>query len=611
MAPFVPSSRARFRRILSWALVTPVCLAGVAAASLGWQVRNFVIDSRAVHRANESLILITTLQKQLLSAEISLQGYLLTSDHAVLGVYSEAVTDIDRLLPELQDRLQGRDVPRQRGADVLRLWPQWQELATRRLTEPGPRLETSRLAQDVSGRLRDQLQALASDEQSVVDSRSARVERSGRRTVIAALLLTMLLAGFVWLVTRKAFASILRSYDDSARELGERADALVESERRFRTMANMAPVLIWVSDVHHHSSWFNQTWLDFTGRKLIEEVGQGWTVGIHPDDAARVAAVFRAASEVRRAFRLEYRLRRRDGVYRWIFDVGVPRYAPDGMFLGYIGSCLDITERREDADRLARLSQELQTAVLVRDDFLSIAAHELKTPLTSLSLQLELLYREAHRRLASDHSDECLRRGIEMSRHQVKRVSDLVDRLLDVSRVRTGHLEFEWTRVDMVELVREVVERFRVMGGTVGPEIFVHGADSLLCVCDRLRVDQVVTNLLSNAIKYGLGRPVHVSVENTEGLRAQLRVRDTGVGLSEEERVGIFERFARVPSRRNIHGLGLGLYIVREIVQGHGGTISVASVVNEGSEFTVELPLDGPRDFARGHELDAIWMSSV
>jgi PAS domain S-box-containing protein len=145
-------------------------------------------------------------------------------------------------------------------------------------------------------------------------------------------------------------------------------NALRESEARFRAMANAAPVLIWVSDTSKGYIWFNQVWLDFTGRRLDQELGDGWVEAVHPDDRARCMEVYLRHFEVRQPFRMEYRIRRYDGAYRWLLDVGRPRFHEDGTFYGYIGSCIDITDHKEAEASLAQSRHELTAVVGSMDD---------------------------------------------------------------------------------------------------------------------------------------------------------------------------------------------------------------------------------------------------
>ncbi len=239
-----------------------------------------------------------------------------------------------------------------------------------------------------------------------------------------------------------------------------------------------------------------------------------------------------------------------------------------------------------------RLLKTAQEAVRLRDDFLSIASHELKTPLTPLSLKLQVLARLAD----SEQSGELnrrLARDVETMRRQVKRLTYLINDLLDVTRISNGRMKLELEEVELAGLVRDVASRFEPEAERVEGKLDVHLDGPLTGRWDRLRLEQVVTNLLSNALKYGPGKPIQVRLEAAGGL-ARLTVRDEGIGIEPEYLARIFEKFERAVSGRHYGGLGLGLYITRQIVNALGGRVAVESTPQQGAVFTVELPLRGP-----------------
>ena len=357
-----------------------------------------------------------------------------------------------------------------------------------------------------------------------------------------------------------------------------------ETESRFKNMADAAPVLLWMSRTDGLCTFFNQTWLDFTGRSLEEEWGVGWAEGVHFEDFQRCMDTYVDAFNRREVFEMEYRLRRHDGEFRWILDRGTPRYLPDGTFAGYIGSCVDITERRQ-------LEVDLRKAVKVRDEFLSIASHELRTPLTSLKLRAERLYQQVAKPPATAPLDAArLERDAGVALTQVLHLVRMVDVLLDVSRISEGPLALERDDLDVGPLVAGVADRFKEPATTAGSPIRVEIRGAATARWDRFRIEQVVTNLLSNAIKYGAGKPVDVVVAPSSG-SARIVVTDHGPGIDAQHHGRLFERFARFAPARHYGGFGLGLWIARVIVEAHGGTIGVESQVGQGATFFVDLPL--------------------
>jgi PAS domain S-box-containing protein len=233
---------------------------------------------------------------------------------------------------------------------------------------------------------------------------------------------------------------------------------------------------------------------------------------------------------------------------------------------------------------------QAQRAISVRDEFLQVAAHELRTPITSLKLKVQSLLRAAGAE-GPPLPMEKLRGRLEDVDRIVGKLSGLINELLDISRITAGNLRLTLEEVDLAALVREVALRFEAQAAQVHVPIHVLAHNPLVGRWDRLRLEQVVTNLLSNALKYGSGRPVHIDTQ-ADGTHARLRVRDEGIGIAPEALSRIFGRFERAVSERHYGGLGLGLYITRQIVEALGGTVYVESTPGQGSTFTVELPLE-------------------
>ena len=236
---------------------------------------------------------------------------------------------------------------------------------------------------------------------------------------------------------------------------------------------------------------------------------------------------------------------------------------------------------------LRRREREIHQAILTRDEFLSVASHELRTPLTSLKLEVANILRLARRGEAN--TDGRLISRMERIDAQVTRLHRLIDDLLDVSRIATGSLELELEQVDLAEVANEVGLRFEDEAARLGSPIAVRAPATTVGYWDRSRLDQVITSLVSNAIKYGEGKPIDVSVEAGDD-RAILVVRDSGVGIAPQDHERIFGRFERAASSRNYGGIGLGLWIVRRIVDALRGTVTVDSRPGLGLTFTVELP---------------------
>jgi signal transduction histidine kinase len=237
---------------------------------------------------------------------------------------------------------------------------------------------------------------------------------------------------------------------------------------------------------------------------------------------------------------------------------------------------------------------EATEAIRARDEFLSIASHELRTPLTSLELQVSMLARAAAKIEGAVLPAEKVTSKVEIIGRQVERLTGLVENLLDVSRAVAGRLTLQPEETSFRSVVEEVVGRLRDQMARAGCRFVLHAEDPCVGRWDRLRLEQIVTNLLANAVKYGPGKPIEVGLHSRNGA-AVLVVRDQGIGIPPQDQARIFERFERAVSPRHFGGLGLGLWIVKQIVTAMGGTIAVQSEPGKGSEFTVVLPKAGPR----------------
>jgi PAS domain S-box-containing protein len=240
----------------------------------------------------------------------------------------------------------------------------------------------------------------------------------------------------------------------------------------------------------------------------------------------------------------------------------------------------------------ARLFRKAQEALKSRDEFLSMASHDLRSPLTSLRLQLQAVRRDMQPGREGARSTEKVVARMESMERQTDRMLHMMDALLDITQMTAGRLELRRQKLDLVELVRGAVATLDEELRQSGVQVRVHAEGPVEGMWDRLRLEQVVDNLLSNAVKYGKGQPVDLTV-STDGTLARLVVRDQGVGIAPEDQERLFERFERVRLDRRVTGYGVGLWIVRHVVEAHGGSISIESRLGEGSSFIVQLPSRG------------------
>jgi len=340
--------------------------------------------------------------------------------------------------------------------------------------------------------------------------------------------------------------------------------AYIDSEERYR-FAN-----------HTYEPWFGVKPEDLLGKTVREFIGEEFYAEFREPIARALAG---------EVVRFEGALTRKDGQSLYMQSSYIPERDAHGQVLGFVVLAFDITERKQ-------AEEAVRSAVRLRDEFLSVASHELKTPLTPLSLKLQALAREAEAQPDSPFVQK-VRTHVEAGRRQLKRLSDLIGDLLDVSRITSGQMKLHWEPVDFIAVVREVAARLEPEAHRAESRLTVEGPEALPGQSDRMRLEQVTENLLTNAIKYGAGKPIHVLLVASPE-RITLTVQDQGIGIEPEHQARIFERFERAVSGRNYGGLGLGLYITRTIVEALGGTIRVQSEPGHGACFTVELPREPP-----------------
>ncbi len=334
---------------------------------------------------------------------------------------------------------------------------------------------------------------------------------------------------------------------------------------------------------------------------------------IHPEDLARVEADMKAALTPGEfgLSDLEYRVVGEGGEWvRWRRSTG-RAYFEGGEPVRLIGTLQDITDRklaeaerakllareveaRADAERhIMRLQQvetELQEAVCARDEFLSVASHELRTPLTPLLLKLQTMRRALDASYDAMPVPSSLAKSFATCETQVRRMSALVTDLLDVTRLSQGRLTLKLEAVDMREVIDEVANTLAPQAAKSNSTIEVETDGPVEGLWDRLRLNQLITNLVSNALKYGAGKPVRVRLDS-DSTEAILEVSDQGIGIPAQHIPRLFGKFQRAVSERNYGGLGLGLYISRQIVEAMGGCIGVESEPGHGATFTVRLPV--------------------
>jgi PAS domain S-box-containing protein len=364
-------------------------------------------------------------------------------------------------------------------------------------------------------------------------------------------------------------------------------------------LAQHAPAMLWLSDGEGQAVYFNDAWLEFRGRRLDQELGDGWFEGIHPEDRAGAVARRAAGIEARKPFRNEFRLRRADGQYRRVRVRAAP-VKDEGRLAGFAMSVEDVTDEvaayaREQAQRAGELERErvarasAEAAASARDQFLAIVSHELRSPLNGIKSWTHVLENHVH---ADD--DATLQRAIAGIMIGVEQQVRLIDDLLDVTRALSGNLGLAKEPMALAPALLDAVEGLRAVAAEKGVAVLAEPVADAEIHGDPGRIHQIFANLVSNAIKFTpAGGTVRVA-STLEGHMARVDVSDNGAGIPEEFLPYVFDpcrQAEQATTHRRQQGLGLGLALVQRLTELHGGHVTCESRVGHGATFRVYLPV--------------------
>jgi PAS domain S-box-containing protein len=370
--------------------------------------------------------------------------------------------------------------------------------------------------------------------------------------------------------------TMTNEFDDTERKATE---MLNQSDARFGTLVDTAPVMIWMSGADKLCVWFNKPWLRFVGRTIVQELGNGWMENVHVNDVAACFETYRHACNARLPFTRSYRLKRHDGEYRWVLDKAVPLFAPTGNFTGYLGCCIDITEQKQ-------IQETLREANRRKDEFLANMSHEIRSPMTSILAYADLLL--SH--LKDPDDIECVKTIKQGGTHLLDVISDV----LDLSKIGSGKLKINKGIVSLPTLLNEVhsLMAVRAQEKKLHLVLTYEGAIPENIETDRTRLRQILLNLVSNAVKFTEEGSVQIIARFLpDDSMLEVEVADTGIGISREQQGRLFQPFMQADSATTPghEGTGLGLAITRQLVDLLGGEISFESAPNRGSTFRVKM----------------------
>ncbi|HXS54840.1 MAG TPA: PAS domain-containing sensor histidine kinase [Hanamia sp.] len=349
----------------------------------------------------------------------------------------------------------------------------------------------------------------------------------------------------------------------------ERTNELLASREHFKFLADTIPVIVWTAKPDGDFDYFNRQWYDYTGLTFEESKGNGWQSVLHPDDLQNVVNEWNRCALSGQPFKFEERMRNARGKYFSHISNALPFKNSEGEIIAWFGVCTNIEDQKREMEK--------------KDEFISMASHELKTPVTSLKAYTEILMMN----LKPQENEGAISMLRKMDK-QIDKLTSLIGDLLDVSKSKSGQLNFSFEKIDLNELMHEVTGIIQLSSSK--HKIELHLSDTQIIKGDRNRLGQVIANLLSNAIKYSPNADkIIVSSVNSKD-QVKICVKDFGIGIPLSEQSKLFSRFFRV-SNNTYPGLGLGLYICNEIIHRHSGTMEFQSEEGKGSMFCFTLPV--------------------
>lgn len=386
-------------------------------------------------------------------------------------------------------------------------------------------------------------------------------------------------------------ARLIPTVEREIREAKSRAvkrqaeEALKLSEAKFRFMADNAPVIIWMTDENHALTYVNRPFLDCTGYKPGCGNNFEWVDKLHPEDQVATKNALFETTLHQAPFTLEYRLLDKNGEYRWMINHGTPLFESNGRFKGYIGSILDITDRKMAERALEIYTRKLEHSNRELEQFALVASHDLQAPLRKVNIFADFL-----RNALGESANEEALDYIARIQKSTRRMQQLVGDLLSLSRVNRNDGHF--SRVNIQHLVKTVLDDLEedIANKNACIEVDAH----IELEADATQLKQLLQNLFENSLKFYRPevRPeISVCARTLDNERCEIVVRDNGIGIREEYREKIFQVFQRLHEESLYPGNGIGLAIVKKIVERHSGHIALESEVGEGTTFTIILPL--------------------
>jgi PAS domain S-box-containing protein len=596
----LPAQEQGFGRLFTIALIWPLVLMAMLASLLILQIKYLVSDAQELNYTNQLLTNFSRTQKLFIDLETGVRGYQITGNQVFLQPYREAQPLISSALEELRQQI-GENTPLKQ-AQIKQLrnqYEQWDRFAQRAFLAKQRGDNSQLLSLNIAGKqqmdlIRSSITAMEEEVRSQGFQRTQKIEQSVSITLTITICTFLGGAGLWAFLSRKQLMSLALQYEELITSVRVQTEAREAGEARYRFLVEAISEIVWDTQEEGELVTQQPDWGAFTGQSFDEYKGWGWLNAIHPEDQERISIAWTEAVRKRKFYAIEHRLRRFDGVYRYMRVRAVPVIGEDGSARNWIGIHTDIDEQKraeealaQRAEELARVSDDLRaTAARLEErnreleQFNYVVSHDLKAPLRAIGSLSEWLEEDLQDQLTNESL-----RNMQLLRGRVYRLEALINGLLQYSRLGSSKLRFELVLV--AELLAEVIDS---LSPPPGFTVVVQPPMPILNT-DRMLLGQVFTNLIDNAITHH-HRPqgqVKITVSEQEDFY-EFAVSDDGLGIDERFYNKIFMIFQTLEPRDKRERTGIGLALVKRIVKRQGGQIWIVSAVGKGSTFYFTWP---------------------
>jgi len=584
---------ALFRRTLVRAIALPVFLLIVLVLIFFWQLNSLLDAAHWVDHADQVIAQTHTLQALLLDHETGLRGYVITGEADFLDPYRQAQSSMIPTLDAL-NRLVS-DIPTQLDliSAIRTNYDQWLLYARALISVRDQGGDPVAVVKQREGKrlmdaMRAQVQSLLRMEAQLRDQRAQTVQFTTQVVIASSIAGVLLLGCILALFIRRQLLGLSGSYAQALGASEQRAEDLKASEQRSRSLSDAMPLVVWTARSDGAFDYFNQRWFDYTGLDEERALAEGWSDVLHPDDAQPTLERWNEALRTGTLYEIEHRWKRaQDGTYRWQLGRGVPVRDQAGKIAYWVGTGTDIDDQkqseialREHGEQLARITAALEERNRELDQFAYITSHDLKAPLRGIANLSQWIEEDL-----GDNVTDDIRKQLDLLRGRVHRMEGLIDGILQYSRV--GRVKGAIETVDVGVLLHDVVD-------LIAPpaEFHIDVAPNMpTIITERLRLQQVFQNLINNAIKHHNRADGHICISVAErGPMYEFAVTDDGPGIAPQYHQKIFVVFQTLAARDKVEGTGIGLSLVKKIVESNGGQIQVESAEGAGTTFRFTWP---------------------